>query len=233
MLETLKAGVRKVHGIWLSRSPGKDPDTERIRGLAGHMLELANEAKLQSLVGKVNHQGVVAKVGAFPYRRLEQIVDSNDANTLPIIALDGIQDPGNLGNIFRACHCLGAAGALAPQDRSVGVTAAVEKASSGATAHLPMVRVTNLVRSLEHLKETGYWIYGVEAGSGKSVYNTDFNGRTTFVLGSEDRGIRRLVTRACDSLIHIPMTGQVTSLNVSQACVVILSECARRRYKAS
>lgn len=228
VLETLKAGIRDIDEVWVTKTPRPETDMEQIHSLAGPIIRYADEDKLGSLSGDARHQGVVARAGPFPYCETSDVIGRNKEAESPIIALDLVQDPGNLGNIFRACECLGSGGIIAPEDRAVGVTPAVEKAASGATAHVPMARVKNLARSLEELKIAGYWIYGAEASGETCLYDTDFPKLTVFVLGSESKGLRRLIRQSCDMVVYTPMKGKVTSLNVSQACVVVLAESLRR-----
>ncbi len=228
VLETLRSGSRKVFEIWLSKAGESSFEFQEIRKLSPVRLYSATDDKLQSLSASKRHQGVVAKVSRFPYKDLSDIIERNVQGNMPIIALDGVQDTGNLGNIIRACECLGAAGVIIPVDRSVGVTPYVEKAASGATAYLPVAKVKNLARSIKELKGEGYWIYGAESRGRESLFELSLPNKAVFVLGSEEKGIRRLVGEQCDMSFHIPMRGVIASLNVSQACVAILSECLRR-----
>lgn len=228
VLETLRSGNREVFEIFFSRVSENNLDLQEIQKLATVEIQSASDDRLQSLCATKRHQGVVAKVSSFPYRELSDIISQNLESNMPIMALDGVQDTGNLGNIIRACECLGAAGVIMPSDRSVGITPYVEKASSGATAYLPVARVKNLTRSLKELKSKGYWIYGAESKGRESLFNLSFPEKAVFVLGSEEKGIRRLIREQCDMSFHIPMRGAIDALNVSQACVVILSECLRR-----
>ena len=176
------------------------------------------------------HQGVVTRVGQYPYSGLEEILAVPDPL---VIILDGVTDPRNLGAVLRAADGAGASGVVVPKDRAVGVTPVVVKASAGASEHVPVARETNLRRALEKMKEAGVWVYIAEGGAasaGATEYtNLDLSGPVAFVLGSEGRGVRRLVREGCDGAAYIPMHGAITSLNVSVATAVLLFEARRQR----
>ncbi len=150
-----------------------------------------------------------------------------------VILLDSITDPQNLGSIIRTAHCCGANGVIIPENRSASVTASVAKASAGAVYCLPTAMVVNMVRTIEYLKEKGFWIYGAAAESEVSIHAPDYEGDIGLVLGSEGKGIRPLIRRKCDFLISIPMRGQVASLNVSVAAGIIIHEIFRKRGDGS
>ena len=173
------------------------------------------------------HQGVVARAGPYPYSGLEELLIA--PNPL-VVVLDGVTDPRNLGAVLRVADGAGVSGVVVPKDRAVGVTPAAVKASAGASEHVPVARETNLRRALEKVKEAGMWAYAAEGGAKSSAYtNLDLSGPVAFVLGSEGRGIRRLVREGCDGAVAIPMHGAVSSLNVSVAAAVLLFEARRQR----
>jgi 23S rRNA (guanosine2251-2'-O)-methyltransferase len=176
------------------------------------------------------HQGVVARVGPYPYSGLGEILIVSDPL---VVILDGVTDPRNLGAVLRAADGAGASGVVIPKDRAVGVTPVAVKASAGASEHVPVVRETNLRRALEKMKEAGVWAYAADGGTastGATEYtNLDLSGPVAFVLGSEGRGVRRLVRKGCDGVVSIPMRGAVSSLNVSVAAAVLLFEARRQR----
>jgi 23S rRNA (guanosine2251-2'-O)-methyltransferase len=186
--------------------------------------------RIEELVRGGVHQGVVARVGPYPYSGLEEILAVPDPL---VIVLDGVTDPRNLGAVLRAADGAGASGVVIPKDRAVGVTPVVVKASAGASEHVPVARETNLRRALEKMKEAGVWVYAAEGGTasdGATEYtNLDLSGSVAFVLGSEGRGVRRLVREGCDGVVSIPMHGAVSSLNVSVAAAVLLFEARRQR----
>jgi 23S rRNA (guanosine2251-2'-O)-methyltransferase len=171
------------------------------------------------------HQGVVARVEAYPYSGLEEILAVPEPL---ILVLDGVTDPRNLGAVLRAADGAGASGVVIPKDKAVGVTAAAVKASAGASEHVRVARVTNLKRAVDKMKEANVWVYAAEAG-GTDYSELDLAGSVALVLGSEGRGVRRLVREACDGNVSIPMLGAVSSLNVSVVAAVLLYEARRQR----
>jgi 23S rRNA (guanosine2251-2'-O)-methyltransferase len=172
------------------------------------------------------HQGIVARVGPYPYSGLEEILAA--LNPL-VVVLDGVTDPRNLGAVLRAADGAGVSGVVVPKDRAAGVTPAAVKASAGASEHVLVARETNLRRALEKMKEAGVWAYAAEGGVASVYTDLDLSGPVAFVLGSEGRGVRRLVREGCDGAVSIPMRGAVSSLNVSVAAAVLLFEARRQR----
>ncbi|HEY6837098.1 MAG TPA: 23S rRNA (guanosine(2251)-2'-O)-methyltransferase RlmB [Geobacteraceae bacterium] len=186
---------------------------------------------LARLSGTDHHQGVVLRVAPFAYAELEDVIDRWRASGEPglVLLLDSIQDPHNLGALIRTAACAGAHGVVIPQDRAVGVTPAVEKASAGAVETVPVARVTNLAHAIDQLKEAGFWVFGTASGEGESIYGHDLSGNVTLVIGSEGEGIRPLVAKKCDVLVTIPLKGGVSSLNASVAGGIVLFEIVRQR----
>ena len=168
-------------------------------------------------------------MGPFPYVEFSEVLSASADQQGPVLILDEIQDPANLGSILRSGECLGVTAVILSKDRSVAVTPAVEKTSAGAAAHVPLARVVNLARAMEGLKESGYWIYATDSTAKAVCFATDLTGRVAFVLGSEGKGIRRLVREKCDVALSIPMAGKVGSLNVSQTAAILLAEALRQR----
>jgi len=187
---------------------------------------------LDALAGDTGkHQGVVAITGELEYADLDQLLDDlEEAKATPLlVVLDGVQDPRNLGAIVRSAHALGAHGVVVAKDRAAPVTPAAVKASAGATELTPICRVTNLVRALETLRARGVWTVGAVVDAAPAPEKLDLTGPIALVLGSEQRGLRPLVLRACDHRVQIPMSGTVASLNVSVAAGILLYEVARQR----
>jgi 23S rRNA (guanosine2251-2'-O)-methyltransferase len=147
-----------------------------------------------------------------------------------VLILDSIEDPQNLGSLIRTAEACGVQGVILPKERAVGITPAVVKASAGATFHLPVVRVTNLVSTLEELKKEGFWIVGADPGGDQNLYGMKFDMNVGLVIGSEGKGIRPLVLKKCDFRITIPMKGKVSSLNAAIAGAVVLFEILRQQY---
>jgi 23S rRNA (guanosine2251-2'-O)-methyltransferase len=168
-------------------------------------------------------------VDPFPYADAERMLDAEDAL---VVALDQVQDPQNLGAICRSAEAAGATGIVLPERRSVDVTPAVCKASSGAVEHLDVARVRNLADFLARAREQGAWIYGAASEAPDPYTAPDYRGRVVIVLGAEGSGLRPRVRAACDRLVSIPMHGRIGSLNVSAAAAVLLFEARRQRTEA-
>jgi 23S rRNA (guanosine2251-2'-O)-methyltransferase len=177
----------------------------------------------------VAHQGVLLEVGPIPIVDLDELVPTSGDCWL--VALDGIEDPQNLGAILRVAEGAGARGALLPERRVAPLSPAVARASAGALEHLPVAQVTNLARSLAWLKEREFWIHAADPTEGRDLYEIPdrlLTGRLVLVLGAEGRGLRPGVRAAVDVFVRIPMTGVVESLNVASAAAVVLFEWTRR-----
>lgn len=151
------------------------------------------------------------------------------SHPLLLLILDGVQDPHNLGACIRTANASGADAVIIPADKSAGVTPTVKKVASGAAEFTPVITVTNLSRALETLKANGVWIYGMAGESSRTLYQENFKHHTAFVMGSEGQGLRRLTADHCDSLLSIPMQGEIESLNVSVAAGICLYEAVRQR----
>lgn len=174
-----------------------------------------------------DHQGVAAEVDPYPYLESEGVLQSH---TL-LIALDEVQDPHNLGAIIRTAEGAGAA-VIVPRHRAAEVTAAVVKASAGASEHAAVVRVRNLADFLGEAKEAGFWVYGAAAGAESSYTAQDYRYPTCFVVGSEGEGLGRRVASLCDVMVSLPLAGTVDSLNVSVSAGILLYEAVRQRGAA-
>ena len=181
-------------------------------------------ASLDRLAGTSAHQGVIAMGAAKQYADLESAAASE-----MVVVLDGVEDPHNLGAIIRTAHAAGAGSVIIPERRAVGITDVVAKAAAGAIEHLPIVRVTNINRALEELKERGYWIYGLDERGAEDYSKVEYQAPTAIVLGGEGKGLHEQVRKHCDLLLRIPMAGKISSLNVSVAAGVVLFEWRRRR----
>lgn len=171
------------------------------------------------------HQGVVAFGSVHSYVELDEILPGARL----LVVLDGVEDPHNLGAIVRTAHAAGANAVIIPERRAAPLTETVAKAAAGALEYLPVARITNVSQALEHLKQQGFWIYGLDE-RGTALYDrTEYNTPTVVVLGGEGKGLHQAVQKHCDVLVRIPMAGAVSSLNVSVAAGVVLFEWSRRR----
>jgi 23S rRNA (guanosine2251-2'-O)-methyltransferase len=177
------------------------------------------------------HQGVVAIPGNYAYRTIQDLAEtslSQSPNGI-LLAADHITDPGNLGSLIRTGAFFGVHGLILPKDRSASITDTVHKRSAGGTACLPVARIINLAQTLRQLADKGLWVVGAEGGSATSIYAFDWRRDLVLVLGSEDRGISKVVRNQCHQIVSIPQFGRLNSLNVSVAAGIILSEIVRQR----
>ncbi|MCE5203378.1 MAG: 23S rRNA (guanosine(2251)-2'-O)-methyltransferase RlmB [Actinomycetia bacterium] len=231
VLEALRAGVPLER---VEVANGVKPDAlvrevlSRARG-AGVTVTQVDRAALDRVSPRGRHQGMVAYLPAFSYTDLRDVLARTaGADRGFVLVLDHVTDPGNFGAIVRSAEGAGADGVIIAERRSAPVTAVVHKAAAGATWHMPIVRVPNLVRALGDLKEHGYWVIGASEHAKQTLWEAPLEGKVALVLGAEGSGISRLVQSACDLMVTIPLTGKVGSLNVAQAATVLLFEWRRR-----
>ncbi|MEG2806105.1 23S rRNA (guanosine(2251)-2'-O)-methyltransferase RlmB [Stenotrophomonas sp.] len=190
-----------------------------------------NTQALDGVGGSVRHQGVAARYQAartYGENELEGLIEAAEGKAL-LLVLDEVQDPHNLGACLRSAAAAGATAVIIPKDKSATVNATVRKTSAGAADRIPVVAVTNLSRCLKDLQKLGVWIYGLAGEATASLYSIDLKGNVALVLGGEADGLRRLTRENCDSLVKIPMPGDIESLNVSVATGVSLFEAVRQR----
>ena len=211
----------------------------------GPVLTIKREAKKQDTIIKYvdkdrldqmsqtgHHQGVIAVSAAYDYSEMEDIfANAEKKGEAPfIIILDGIEDPHNLGAIIRTANLVGAHGVIIPKNRAVGLTATVARTSAGALNYTPMVKVTNLSKTIEELKDKGLWFVCADM-EGEVMYDLNLTGPIGLVIGNEGEGVSRLVREKCDFVAKIPMKGDIDSLNASVAMGVLSFEIARQRLK--
>ena len=198
---------------------------------AGAVVVPVDRRKLDQMSQSHSHQGVIALVAAREYFSLDDILQTaRDRGEAPLIIIcDELSDPHNLGAILRSGECAGAHGVIIPKRRSVGLTAVVAKASAGAVEYMKVARVTNITAAIEQLKKEGVWVFGPAAEGSIPMYEADLKGPAAIVIGSEGDGMSRLVREKCDVTVHIPMRGNITSLNASAAASILLYEAVRQR----
>ncbi len=239
----LERGEAPVNKIFIAKDIDADKRIDKINALAkenGIPTVVCDKVKLSTLIGdRDRHQGVVAQLAASEFVELPDFLDRLDAakkeseeagrsmDGYVIAILDGIEDPHNIGAIIRSADAAGVKAILLPQRRSAGLTATVAKVSAGALANMTVVRVTNIVSTLEKLKDRGFWVAGTSL-EGESLYKSDLKRPLALVIGSESDGISRLVAEHCDMLLKIPMQGSVQSLNASVAAGVVFYEIVRQ-----
>ena len=229
--ETIKGNPREI--VRISVAPGRKGEQilEILEEAARFSIPVVEvgRSKLDMLAGSGVHQGVVATIRPYVYVDLDEMLQSaqENINGQIVVILDSITDPQNLGAIIRTAHCFGAAGVIIPQDRSASVTPTVVKASAGAARHVRVTMVANLSRTIDTLKEKGFWVYGTDAGAGLDPRSATFAGKIALVMGSEGQGLRDLIRKKCDFLLSIPMIGKIGSLNVSVATGIVMHEIFR------
>jgi 23S rRNA (guanosine2251-2'-O)-methyltransferase len=200
----------------------------RLAKAQGVPVRFEDRQQVDRVAATREHQGIAALAAAKPPVELEDLLAQRNASGL-VVLLDGIEDPHNLGAIIRTSLASGATGIVIPDRRAAGLTDTVERASAGALAHLPIARVTNLVRAMEVMKEAGYWLVGLDERADKNYTEVDLKGAVGIVMGGEGAGLHELTRKRCDFLVSIPTTGPVRSLNVSVAAGVMLFEAVRQR----
>jgi 23S rRNA (guanosine2251-2'-O)-methyltransferase len=229
---------RQINRIWLVASAKSDRRfSELLQQVKkqGTVIDEVTPQRLDILTQQANHQGIAAQVAPYRYWELDKLLKlaKQETDSPVIIIADGIEDPHNLGAIVRTAEAMGIQGLIIPQRRAVGVTATVMKVAAGALENLAIARVINLSQTLEKLKESGFWIYGTTAESGKLLHKTHFSGAIGLVVGSEGKGLSSLVERHCDELVTIPLQGKTPSLNASVATAIAIYEICRQKQVTS
>ncbi len=201
-------------------------EAERVRAAGGRVM-VAEEGEISRLCGPgARHQGIVAVVREYQYIAFDQVLEEKPD---PLLVVDGVTDPRNLGALLRSAEGAGASTVVLARDRTAAMTPGAVKSSAGAWIHLKVARCGNVARALEELKRAGYWIAALAPGGSVSLYDLDTSRRLALVVGSEEKGIREIVKKTADFIVGIPMRGKVASLNVSVAAAIALFEIARRR----
>ncbi|HJV47584.1 MAG TPA: 23S rRNA (guanosine(2251)-2'-O)-methyltransferase RlmB [Bacillota bacterium] len=233
VLEALRSG-RSMNKIWIAEGSLKGP-MNQVMTLAKEaklQVQLVPRKKLDQLAEGGAHQGVIAFVAAYEYAEVEDILaKANEKGEQPfLLILDEIEDPHNLGSILRTADAVGAHGVIIPKRRAVGLTSTVAKSSAGALEYVPVARVTNIVRTMEELKEKGVWMVGTDATGSQDFRQGKYDMPIGLVIGSEGKGMSRLAKEACDFVVKLPMKGNVTSLNASVAAALLMFEIYRQRH---
>ena len=194
------------------------------------IINYVSKERLDQLSETHAHQGVIAQVAAYDYSTVDEILArAEEKGEAPfLIILDNVEDPHNLGAIIRTANLAGAHGVIIPKRRAVGLTSTVAKTSAGAINYTPVAKVTNIVRTIEELKEKGIWFVCADMG-GETMYDLDLTGPMGLVIGNEGEGVSRLVREACDFTASIPMKGDIDALNASVAAGVLAYEIVRQR----
>ena len=232
LTEALRSG-RTIDKVFIA-SGETDKGLQRLAAQAkeaGAVVVPVDRRKLDAMSTTRAHQGVIALAAATEYFSIDDILQvAAERGEAPLIVIcDELSDPHNLGAILRSAECAGVHGVIIPKRRSVGLTATVAKASAGAVEYMKVARVTNINTAIEELKEKGVWVFGTAAEGSIPMYQANLTVPAAIVIGSEGDGMNRLVRKNCDVIVHIPMKGQITSLNASCAATILLYEAVRQR----
>jgi 23S rRNA (guanosine2251-2'-O)-methyltransferase len=222
---------KMVYEIFVAIGVKRDSIKEILQIANGRSIKISfiDKEGVDNIATVDNHQGVVALVEDYQYATFEKTIDAIDGNGFVLI-LDNLKDPHNLGAILRTADATGVDAVIIPKDRSVEVTPTVTKVSVGATEHIPVIKVTNIARTIDKLKEKKYWITAADMDGEKAFFESDLKGNVGIVIGSEGEGIRRLVREKCDFIVNIPMKGRIQSLNASVAASILMYEVVRQNY---
>ncbi|MDZ7950891.1 23S rRNA (guanosine(2251)-2'-O)-methyltransferase RlmB [Nostoc sp. DedQUE09] len=224
---------RNLNRLWITTRLRYDPSFHHFLLQAkenGTVIDEVEPKRLDYLTNGANHQGVAAQIAPYAYMELPDLIEQCKSVTDAVIVVaDGITDPHNLGAIIRTAEAIGAQGLVIPQRRASGITSTVMKVAAGALENFAVARVVNLSRSLEELKEAGFWIYGTAASGSEPLHTVNFTGPIVLVIGSEGEGLGMLTQRSCDFLVSIPLQGKTPSLNASVAAGMALYEIYRQR----
>ncbi|MFO7973791.1 MAG: 23S rRNA (guanosine(2251)-2'-O)-methyltransferase RlmB [Candidatus Hydrogenedentota bacterium] len=227
VLECLRAKKRPARRLFvLASAKGLDEIIEEAGGIP---VEERSRKELDDLVEGAVHQGVVLE--AEPLSRMNEkkwVTRDFPADAIAVV-LDGIEDPHNFGAIVRSASALGALGVFFAKRHAAPLSIATFKSAAGAMEYIDLVEVTNIARALNTLKDAGFWVAGLDADAPQTLWEADLSGKTALVIGSEGKGMRRLVRESCDFVVRIPLIGPITSLNASVSAAIALAECRRQR----
>ena len=225
----------RVIELWVlqGRQDKKLDAIQKTASQFGLSIQSAHRKALDEKSKGEQHQGVIAKVKEEKALSEHDLADILEQQSAPfLLILDGVTDPHNLGACLRSADAAGVHAVIVPKDNSVGLTPVVSKVASGAAEVIPLIQVTNLARTMASLKERGVWLIGAAGEATSTLYQTNLKGSLALVMGAEGKGLRRLTREHCDSLVSLPMAGQVSSLNVSVAAGICLFEAVRQRSES-
>lgn len=212
-----------------------DPEIRKLQQLArdkGVKVEFVDKKVMDKFSETGHHQGIIATYTDFEYANLDEVIYNakRDNKDILFVILDEVLDPHNLGSVIRVAECAGATGVIIPARRSATVNETVVRTSAGATAYVPVIKVSNLNQTIEELKKQNVWVYAADM-DGEEMYKTNLKGDIAIVVGGEGTGVKRLTKELCDGVVAIPMFGKVNSLNASVSAGIVLYEAVRQRIK--
>lgn len=226
VLECLRAGKRKARRLFLLHSAKGMEELEEAAG-AVEVIYCPRQDLNHKSNGQ-NHQGVILEAEPIPCLDLPDWLERHDADNQLLVILDSIEDPQNFGAIVRTATACGASGVLFAERRAAPLSSAALKAATGAMEYMDLVRVTNLARAMKQLKEGGFWIGGLDMHGDSTLWDANLTGKIALVVGSEGKGMRRLIQEGCDFTMNIPIDGPITSLNASVSTAIALAEWMRQ-----
>ncbi len=227
VFECLRAQKRIARRLFvLASATGLDEIFEAAGPLP---IEERSRKELDDLVEGTVHQGVVLEADPLPLMNEKEWLAQELPPDAVAVVLDGVEDPHNFGAIVRSASALGASGVFFAKRHAAPLSVAAFKSAAGAMEYIDLVEVTNITRALGALKEAGFWVAGFDAEATQTLWEADLGGKIALVIGSEGKGMRRLVQETCDFLVRIPLSGAISSLNASVSAAVALAECQRRR----
>jgi len=234
VLSTLENSPESIDRLWIDKARNDSRTAKVVENATRARVKIQRvpKTKLDAMVDKeTRHQGVMARLQTVPLMSEADLFSLLETLEKPplLLVLDGIQDPHNLGACIRSAAAAGVDAVVLPKDRSAPVNANTRKAASGATESIPIVQVTNVSRVLKKLKDRGIWVFGASSNAKSDLYQCNFTDAVAIVMGSEQKGLRHGTEKECDTLVRIPLTGAVESLNVSVASGVCLFEVQRQR----
>jgi len=228
VVRSLLKNQREIMTLYIQEGR-KDDEVEYLARKQSVRVRIVSRKELDKMV-EGNHQGYIAEIKDYPTYTIEEIISAIPSGKLPLlVALDGIQDPHNLGAVLRTMACVGGDGVIIEKNRSVSLNGTVAKVSVGAIDTVKVAQVTNLAQTLRKLKEKGYWIVGTDM-SNQDYRSIKYDMPVVLVIGAEGSGMRRLISETCDFLVTLPMEGDVGSLNASVACGVMLYHIYSQRF---
>lgn len=228
VVEALKT-KKPINKIYLSSDLNDNQLVQMAKSSKAEVIFMTR-AKMNELF-KGNHQGVAIEVTEYEYKSLREVINKCKDKDAVLTILDGLEDPHNLGAILRSADATCVDAIIIPKNRSVSLNSTVAKVSTGAIEHVDVVQVTNLAMTIKELKKQGYWIIGLELDGSVDYRKQDYSGKIAVVIGSEGKGISRLVKDECDFCVNIPMYGHVNSLNASVSAAILFYEVLRSRGK--
>jgi len=236
VIEAMRAGRKVYHVVISDETLKKEGELRKHIKELGLTPEIVDAKKIKQLMHQRYQisgqtQGIVAEVAPYEYWNLDQLVNGfkNQTTSKFLLMLDGLEDVHNLGAILRSAEAVGIDAVIVPQNRSVQLSGTVARLSVGAVEYVPVVQVKNLSRAIERLKKEGIWFVGTDAEESQDYRAVDMKMDVCVIIGSEGRGMSRLVKEACDFKVHLPMVGNITSLNASVAAAVLLYEVYNQR----